>query len=424
MEGGPDAAGEGIPLINHPFLPAQLLAHHFTRLEQEMRANGVLNRIGTFSGEGSGTKFTEWKKAMDRVKVALKADDDRMRFLTLQSLTGQAAEYASSLVREDANITWTSLKDHLRERYSDLADVLYARQRLRRLKQKRGETVQNYFQRIVSLAEESYTSEELTQDVLQGEMIEIFVYGLTDAGTAKRLLRYRPKNMAAALKLATTEQSANRTFELRRSHEEPMEVDAVHGGSQENAPGTGPGMSQMMNEVSGLFGHQCQAIDNQCHAIDMLVGQMESVILQIQEGTKTWSEGTQATSRYNGPKCFRCGVQGHFAVSCPSQQSGAPASSGQNRGGCSYCHRGNHRTEDCLQLKRNSGQKPTVICYFCMKPGHTQNVCRQKQAAQNGGTTQNARTAQVGMIEAAIAPLLQPATSNSQLRESQRAPSD
>ena len=94
-----------------------------------------------------------------------------------------------------------------------------------------------------------------------------------------------------------------------------MEMDTVHGNLQENGPRARQEMSQVMNEVGGLIGHQCQAIDNQCHAINTLVGQMESVILQIQEGTKTWSDGTQDTSRYNGPKCFRCGVQGHVAAS-------------------------------------------------------------------------------------------------------------
>ena len=206
-------------------LPLQVLTEHFTRLEAELRAAGAHNRVGTFSGEGNGAQFTQWMKEMEHVRIALKADDDRMKFIALQTLSGQAAEFAAGLVKTDAQLSWDRLHAQLRERYSDMADVHFARQHLKRVKQKKGESVQNFFQRMVSLAEQSYPG-QMTDNILQEQLIEIFVDGLLEPNMAKRLIRARPQNMAAALHMATQEQQAIRTYELRRG-ETPMEVDNV-----------------------------------------------------------------------------------------------------------------------------------------------------------------------------------------------------
>ena len=207
-------------------LPLQVLTEQFTRLEAELRAAGAHNRVGTFSGEGNGAQFTQWMKEMERVRIALKADDERMKFIALQTLSGQAADFATGLIKTDAQLTWDRLYAQLRERYSDLADVLFARQRLKRLKQKKVESVQNFFQRIISLADESYPGQNLANNVIQEQLIEIFVDGLLDNNMAKRLIRARPQNTAAALHMATQEQQATRAYELRRG-ETPMEVDNV-----------------------------------------------------------------------------------------------------------------------------------------------------------------------------------------------------
>ena len=71
----PAPAGEPAPQND---LPLQVLTEHFTRLEAELRARGAHSRIGTFSGEGDGAKFTQWTKDMERVRIALTADDARM----------------------------------------------------------------------------------------------------------------------------------------------------------------------------------------------------------------------------------------------------------------------------------------------------------------------------------------------------------
>ena len=238
-------------------LPLQVLTEHFTRLEAELRAAGAHSRIGTFSGEGNGSKFTQWTKDMERVRVALQADDERMKFISLQTLSGQAAEFAASLIKADLNLTWDQLLQQLRHRYSDLADTMFARQKLKRTRQKNGESVQNFYQRIISLAEESYPGHDLDGGLLQEQLVEIFVDGLLDNYMAKRLLRMRPGDMAKALHLATQEQQVSRTYELRRG--DPMEVDDIHVGDQSDPQ---PMVSQEVDEVSSRMDHSMQLLSD------------------------------------------------------------------------------------------------------------------------------------------------------------------
>jgi len=96
--------------VRQPDSPLTVLTEHFTKMGQEMRAVGAHSHIDTFSGEGSGSKFVKWLKDMEKLKVALNAADERMSFMTLQTLTGQAAEYAASLIRAEPNISWDILK--------------------------------------------------------------------------------------------------------------------------------------------------------------------------------------------------------------------------------------------------------------------------------------------------------------------------
>ena len=140
-------------------LPLDVLVQCLMWLEKEVRAAGAHDGIPKFNGTESGASFSQWVKDLSRTKISLVADDDRMRYLTLQTLSGQAAEYAASLIRADPDITWVALRTQLARRYSDLSDVMFARQKLKRIKQEKKESVQNFYQRLVSLAEDCYPTE-------------------------------------------------------------------------------------------------------------------------------------------------------------------------------------------------------------------------------------------------------------------------
>ena len=74
--------------------------------------------------------------------------------------------------------TWAQLKEQLAVRFSDVNDAQMALSLLRRVKQKQGESIQNYSERILSLAEEAYNNQG--GDAVERQLIDIFVDGLTN----------------------------------------------------------------------------------------------------------------------------------------------------------------------------------------------------------------------------------------------------
>ena len=74
--------------------------------------------------------------------------------------------------------TWAQLKEQLAVRFSDVTDAKMALSLLRRVKQKQGESIQNYSERILSLAVEAYNNQG--GDAVKRQLIDIFVDGLTN----------------------------------------------------------------------------------------------------------------------------------------------------------------------------------------------------------------------------------------------------
>ena len=120
-----------------------------------------------------------------------------------------------------------------------MADLAFARQKLRRMMQAKGESVQNYHERLMINAAHAYGEEQLNESFVQLQLVEIFVDGLADDHMVRRLIRLRPSTLATALKQATSELQATKAFDLRRGlrpGEELMEVIAVTSG-QDNLRG-------------------------------------------------------------------------------------------------------------------------------------------------------------------------------------------
>ena len=405
-------------------LPLDVLTTHFTRLEKELRAAGAHNGIPKFTGMGSGASFNQWVKDLSRTKISLVADDDRMRYLTLQTLSGQAAEYAASLIRADPDITWVALKNQLAERYSDMSDRMFSRQKLKRIKQEKKESVQNYYQRLVSLAEECYPTEDLEHSaVLQEQLIEFFVDGLQDAAMAKRLLRLRPTRMTTALKWATTEQSANRAFELRRRVEVPMECDSVRAAKPEHDNSYREAVNQILDQMGGMVHEQRGIWQQQQSTIQQQQATINALTTGLGEVTRQVQDVRSDVARGNPPRpgcppdvrslgnadvtCFQCGLKGHLRHQCTSGQPGRYTSDGTNRPYCSYCHRDNHTIDQCFRKKgdekrrqlgitpgprtnpsagtsdrERTGTQPggPRLCFICKSPDHLQRQCPARTA--------------------------------------------
>ena len=120
---------------------------------------------------------------------------------------------------------WAQLKEQLAVRFSDVTDAQMALSLLRRVKQKQGESIQNYSERILSLAEEAYNNQG--GEAVERQFIDIFVDGLTNDQLKMKILREQPNTLQGAVATATNEQ--NLRARVQMSHQgsnvpTPMEV--------------------------------------------------------------------------------------------------------------------------------------------------------------------------------------------------------
>lgn len=197
----------------------------FRTLQMEMRANALSRQIRDFSGDG-GKRFKDWLSDIERVCQALDADVERYKALCFQTLKGSAGNFFARHIQANPNHNWQRIKQALTAQYAEDCDAHIAGQKLRRLTQKQGESVQSFAERIQTLAREAY--QDINQPLIQTIMVDVLIDGTRDDTIARRLILERPNDLNAALTLAINEQTASKTFKMRRKNEEePMDISTV-----------------------------------------------------------------------------------------------------------------------------------------------------------------------------------------------------
>lgn len=210
---------------------------------QEIRIQSLTKHVRQYHGEGSA-KFTNWLTDMDQ--LATTCDSERMCVLATLTLGGMAGTYTARVIQENPGIQWADLRKKLRERFSEV-DAYMARERCRRLRQNKGESVQNFGERLLAAAREAF--DNVNEPEVQQILVETFQKGVSDDRLARKLIRKRFDTLERAVEFASEEQVAERTFEMYRSRqapEEPMEVDVVQ------TPGTEESLGAIQKSIQEL----------------------------------------------------------------------------------------------------------------------------------------------------------------------------
>ena len=124
-------------------------------IQLELRAQAVVKNIRDFDGEGS-KRFREWLREVERAGNSVGADSDRLKAFASQTLRGVASDFLTRIVSQKPAITWAELRRLLVAQFSDTGDSYLAQAKLTKLKQLKGESIQNFCERIFALAEEAY----------------------------------------------------------------------------------------------------------------------------------------------------------------------------------------------------------------------------------------------------------------------------
>ena len=154
-------AGYGIWLYQFLII-AYLLTFQSLRVEvanvtQALTAQGISSIVSRF--DGNPKSFRECIKSIEQYAVLVNADEDRKKLIAYQSSGGAVSGFIQRYMEANVAHISAQIKAQLAVRFSDVTDNQIALSILRQVRQKAGEKIHNYAERILSLAEEAYENQ-------------------------------------------------------------------------------------------------------------------------------------------------------------------------------------------------------------------------------------------------------------------------
>ena len=264
------------------------------------------NSVPKFNGDSK--KFRPWVKSVEKFIQITGAPVNNAVGVAYQAAEGLVSDFINRYIdQQGGTVEWSELKKELTAYFGEITDPQQALLMLRKLKQKRDEGVQIYAERLMTLAEDAWP-DQLTETLVQQQLVNVYIDGLYADDIARRLLRQNPKTIEEAVKLAATEQNLRSRFDLRHRastgsmsrferKEEPMEINKFTGKCF-NCNKYGHKAVQCrrssVKRVNAIEGPRCWACNE--------VGHMRNEcprLTQIRSG-----------------KCGKCGRVGHISATC------------------------------------------------------------------------------------------------------------
>jgi len=295
---------------------------------QVERLSGIMVLLGTQNAQasidkfsGDPRKFQSWIKSIDKYVMIVNGDADSKKTFALQTAEGAVSEFLIRYYTANADCTWDTVLTQLQTRFGDIVDSQHALQVLRTTKQKQGETIQVFAERLIDMAEQAWPGRQLNDVLIERQMIDCLIDGLTDNAVARKVMRDAPPTFNGAVQIAINEQNLSRKFELRNRSAPRFKP------SFKNRP------EQRVNS------------DRRDEPMDV--------------------DAFQGT-------CFKCGKRGHRAVNCKAKPTKTVHEvSRQAKCTCFKCGEGGHVLAAC----QNRGNPTTGRCWLCGQRGHRQAGC-------------------------------------------------
>ena len=157
-EGQEHAQGQGVD----PVITAwQAMTAEIAQLNHAFTTQGISSTVQKF--DGNPKNFREWVKSIEKYAILVNMPDHRKRYIAYQTSGGAVSGFIQRYIHANPDNTWQQLKDQLSVRFSDVTDRQMALSLLRPVRQKTGETIQVFAERILSLAEMAYLNQGETQ---------------------------------------------------------------------------------------------------------------------------------------------------------------------------------------------------------------------------------------------------------------------
>ncbi|VDI26577.1 Hypothetical predicted protein [Mytilus galloprovincialis] len=218
------------------------LAFQLQGLSNKLGAQGVNQIIPKFAGDA--TKFRTWIKQIEKYIVLAGLGRNEAKMVAYQASDPPVSDFIHRWLEQndgDETVGWNELKAQLVVRFSEVSDPQHAFDLLSKIKQKHGENVPIFAERLYNLAEEVFKDQNVNLPIIQKQLVNFFINGLSLDYLKMKIMRSNPDTFQGAVAVAMTEQNLRKRFELRRgtpersnqsrhyevqgASEEAMEVD-------------------------------------------------------------------------------------------------------------------------------------------------------------------------------------------------------
>ena len=321
------------------------VANAFTQLTDQLGhlsttvANqGISQNITPFDGKSK--EFYPWLKSIEKFCTLTNVPADNYKLVAYNSGRDAVSSFIARYMNQFPRGTWDNLKTELTTRFGEVIDESHAAVLLRKVKQREGEPIQSYAERLITLAEQAFTNQNhQAQRVAETQLVGYFIGGLYYDHLKMKVLRFNPPTLDEAVNCALYEQNLRKRFNLRSgrdykgidSNEEPMDVGHVR-----------PRMRCQRCNRTNHNTKDCRAnIRPQINAVNTQ-----------QLSTQTWGNyhayhnpdyqnqqfgDNNRSSRWQNRseirKCWICGSDKHFKRNCPRNQNSSAQGNSSNQQG-------------------------------------------------------------------------------------------
>ena len=198
---------------------------------------GLKNIISPYSGEASQCR--EWLTSVEKY-AELNCEDTHNGKIRLAYMTarGAVSDFIKRFIADTPadEITWPKLTKNMMSHFGLIVDSEHAHAMLRKIKQKPGETISLFSERIYELSKDAYADCDVEQklgakEMAEKQMVNYFVDGLIDISVKLKVLREGCSNLADALAVARNEAAFMRRFELRNLNVHRYRPTTEHSGA-------------------------------------------------------------------------------------------------------------------------------------------------------------------------------------------------
>ena len=191
----------------------QDLNNHLKGLSNAVSTQGISQLIPSYDGIPS--KFKEWIKNIEKYSLLMNIPHGRIKLITYQTSSGSVSSFLKRLLENNENLTWPQVKAELATVFAEITDSQHAFLLLRKCKQKQGESVQIFAERLLALAEEAYANESSGAKIIDRQLVGFFIDGLYHDYLKLKVMRENPDNFQTAIQIAQNEQNLRKRFDLR-----------------------------------------------------------------------------------------------------------------------------------------------------------------------------------------------------------------